>query len=107
MGTVWLRPRADLFAPAAAAGLLAALLVWLGPPGTDLAAHVYQRTLFIEHGFVLWNNFWYAGRYSFVTYSLIYYPLAALFGIKVLALASIVKMSREKSFVWMRPNPPV
>ena len=74
MRTLWLSPRADLFAPAAAAGLLAALLVWLGPPGTDLAAHVYQRTLFIEHGFVLWNNFWYAGRYSFVNYSVLYYP---------------------------------
>src|SRR5262249_40517860 len=61
----------------------------LGPPGTDFAAHAYQRTLFLQHGFVLWNNFWYAGRYPFVTYSLLYYPLAALLGIKVLALASI------------------
>jgi hypothetical protein len=75
-----------------AAGLassLAAVLLWLGPPGTDLAAHVYQRTVFLQHGFVLWNNFWYAGRYSFVTYSVLYYPLAGLIGIKVLALASI------------------
>jgi hypothetical protein len=89
MRTVWLRPRADLFGPAAAAGLLAALLVWLGPPGTDLAAHVYQRTLFIEHGFLLWNNFWYAGRYSFVNYSLLYYPLAAAIGIKLLAVLTV------------------
>ena len=74
---------------AAAAASLAAVLLWLGPPGTDFAAHSYQRTLFLEHGYVLWNNFWYAGRYSFVTYSLLYYPLAAVFGIKVLALASV------------------
>ncbi len=74
---------------AAAAALIAALLVWLGPPGTDLAAHAYQRTLFLEHGFTLWNNFWYAGRYSFITYSIVYYPLAALFGIKLLAVATI------------------
>src|SRR6266511_2178647 len=74
---------------AGAAASLAAVLLWLGPPGNDLAAHVYQRTLFLEHGFVLWNNFWYAGRYSFVTYSVLYYPLSALLGIKVLALASI------------------
>ncbi|HET8528577.1 MAG TPA: hypothetical protein VFL60_06685 [Gaiellaceae bacterium] len=74
---------------AAAAGTLAALLAWLGPPGTDLAAHAYQRTLFLHHGFTLWNNFWYAGRYSFVTYSLLYYPLAALLGIKLLAVATI------------------
>jgi len=74
---------------AAAAALVATLLVWLGPPGTDLAAHAYQRTLFLHHGFTLWNNFWYAGRYSFVTYSLVYYPLAALLGIKLLAVATI------------------
>ncbi|HEY8843066.1 MAG TPA: hypothetical protein VIM23_04105, partial [Gaiellaceae bacterium] len=66
---------------AGAAGALAAVLVWFGPPGADLAAHAYQRTLFLDHGFTLWNNFWYAGRYSFVTYSVLYYPLAALLGI--------------------------
>ena len=74
---------------AAAASALASVLLWAGPPGNDLAAHLYQRTLFLEHGFVLWNNFWYAGRYSFITYSLLYYPLSAFLGIKVLALASI------------------
>ena len=68
------------------AGSLAAALLWLGPPGSDLAAHVYQRAVYVQHGFVLWNNFWYAGRYSFVTYSVLYYPLAALLGIKLLAV---------------------
>src|SRR5437763_9138390 len=74
---------------AAAAASIAAMLAWLGPPGTDLAAHAYQRTLFLEHGFTLWNNFWYAGRYSFVTYSVLYYPLAAVLGIKLLAVATV------------------
>jgi hypothetical protein len=74
---------------ATAAALVAALLAWLGPPGSDLAAHAYQRTLFLEHGFTLWNNFWYAGRYSFVTYSVLYYPLAALLGIRLLAVATV------------------
>jgi hypothetical protein len=74
---------------AAAAASVAAALAWLGPPGTDLAAHAYQRTLFLEHGFTLWNNYWYAGRYSFVTYSVFYYPLAALFGIRLLAVATV------------------
>src|SRR5437870_9561216 len=69
-----------------AAASLAALLLWAGPPGNDIAAHLYQRTLFLEHGFVLWNNFWYSGRYSFVTYSVLYYPLAAVVGIKLLAV---------------------
>jgi hypothetical protein len=74
---------------AGAAASLASLLVWLAPPGNDLAAHLYQRAVFIQDGFELWNNFWYGGRYSFVTYSLLYYPLAALFGIELLAVASI------------------
>ena len=68
------------------AAVLAGVLIWLGPPGVDLAAHSYQRTFLLQHGFAIWNNFWYAGRYSFVTYSFIYYPLAALLGIKLLAV---------------------
>jgi hypothetical protein len=74
---------------AVAAAASASLLVWLGPPGADLAEHAYQRTLFLQHGFTLWNNFWYAGRYSFVTYSLLYYPFAALLGIRLLAVATV------------------
>src|SRR5207247_3676241 len=74
---------------ALAAATAAALLAWLGPPGADLAEHAYQRTLFLHHGFTLWNNFWYAGRYSFVTYSVFYYPLAALLGIRLLAVATV------------------
>ena len=72
-----------------AAALLAALLAWYGPPGSDFAAHAYQRAVFLQHGFSLWNNFWYAGRYSFVTYSVLYYPLAGLLGIRLLAVATI------------------
>jgi hypothetical protein len=74
---------------AATAAVLAWLLVWLGPPGADFAAHAYQRSTFLQHGYAFWNNFWYAGRYSFITYSLIYYPLAALLGIKLLAVATV------------------
>ena len=76
----------DALVAAAAAAIVAALLVWLGPPGTDFAAHAYQRALFIRHGFVLWDNYWYAGRYSFVGYSVLYYPLAAVLGIRLLAV---------------------
>jgi hypothetical protein len=74
---------------AGVAASFAALLAWAGPPGTDLAAHIYQRAVFLDHGFTFWNNFWYAGRYSFVTYSLLYYPLAAALGIKLLAVATV------------------
>ncbi len=80
-------PRPLLYA--ALGATLGAALAWYGPPGTDLAAHVYQRALFLRNGFSLWNNYWYAGRYSFVTYSLFYYPLAGVAGIKLLATTSV------------------
>ena len=80
--------RAQAAVNAALAGALASIVAWLGPPGTDLAAHVYQLDVFVKHGFELWTNYWYAGRYTFVGYSLIYYPLAALVGIKLLAVLS-------------------
>ncbi len=67
----------------------ASLLVWLAPPSGDLAAHEYQRSLFLGHGLTLWDNFWYAGRYAFVGYSVLYYPLAAVFGIRLLAVVTI------------------
>ena len=86
----------------AVAASLAAFLLWATPPGIDWAAHAYQRTFLLQHGFQMWNNFWYAGRYSFITYSLIYYPLAALFGIKVLALASIASAAMVFSIVMFR-----
>jgi hypothetical protein len=98
--------REALLSASAAAGL-AAVLLWFGPPGVDFAAHAYQRALFVQHGFVLWNNFWYAGRYSFVTYSVLYYPLAALLGIRVLAVASIATAALAFAVVlgreWGRP----
>ncbi len=78
----------EALAATGGAALLSAILVWLAPPGVDFAAHLYQRAVFLQHGFALWNNFWYAGRYSFVTYSLLYYPLAAAVGIKLLAVAT-------------------
>jgi hypothetical protein len=80
--------RAQAAVNAALAGSLASIVVWLGPPGTDLAAHVYQLDVFVRNGFELWTNYWYAGRYTFVGYSLIYYPLAAFVGIKLLAVLS-------------------
>src|SRR6476469_4067599 len=71
------------------AAVTASLLVWLGPRGGDLAAHEYQRRLFLLHGFTLWDNFWYAGRYAFVNYSVLYYPLAALVGIGLLSVLTV------------------
>ncbi len=98
--------REALFA-AWAASSLAAILLWAAPPGIDLAGHVYQRVYYLQHGFSLWNNFWYAGRYSFVTYSILYYPLAGFLGIKVLALASIATAALAFAIVLWREWGPV
>ena len=74
---------------AAVAAAVAVVVIWLAPPGIDLAAHLYMRSFFLKHGFSLWNNFWYSGRYQFVTYSLIYYPLAALLGLNAVSVISV------------------
>src|SRR4051812_23414490 len=87
---------------AALAATVAALLLWTAPRGADWAAHAYQRTFLLEHGFAIWNNFWYAGRTTFVTYSLLYYPLAALLGIRVLALVSVAGAALAFSAVLLR-----
>jgi hypothetical protein len=71
---------------AAGAAVLTALVVALAPPGTDFAAHAYQTALFARRGFDFWNNGWYAGRYEFVTYSILYYPLASVFGMALVAV---------------------
>jgi len=71
------------------AGSAAAVLAWLGPPGSDLAAHEYQRWFLLEHGFSNWDNFWYSGRYVFATYSWLAYPLAAVLGVKLLLVLSL------------------
>jgi len=91
----------------ALAAVIGGLLAWVGPPGSDFAAHVYQRGLFLQHGFSLWNNFWYAGRYSLVTYSIIYYPLAALLGIRLLAVASVAVGALAFTVVVMREWGPI
>jgi hypothetical protein len=81
-GTARIRLR-SLALPAACAflGALVALVVWLSaPPSGDAPSHLFQTWLFSNSGFELWNNYWYAGRYEFVTYSVFYYPLAAQVG---------------------------
>jgi hypothetical protein len=85
-------------------GLLAAAWLWLGPPGSDLAAHEYLRWFFVQHGFALWDDYWYSGRYVFATYSWLTYPLAAVLGVKLLfALAVGVAAAAFARLVDYRP----
>lgn len=76
----------------AAAGLVAAVLAWVthtwGPPGGDEAAHLYLTGLWRDHGWLAWDNLWYAGRYAQVNYSLAYYPAAAALSAPVVSALS-------------------
>ena len=79
----------EWLAPAGVAGLLALLWLLFGPPTPDLAAQVYRAGLFEEHGFTLFNAQWFAGHHT-PGYSLIFPPLAALIGPRVVGAAAAV-----------------
>ena len=51
----------------------------LEPASTDLAAQTFRADLWDAHGWVLWNDAWYSGHLV-PGYSLIYPPLGALLG---------------------------
>ncbi|HEX6745406.1 MAG TPA: hypothetical protein VF087_14360 [Solirubrobacteraceae bacterium] len=76
-------PRA---APAwALAGAVAAAFVVLRPPSADLAAQDYRATL----GLALWDNGWYGGHHM-PGYSVLFPPLAALLGPRLVGALSAV-----------------
>ena len=75
--------------PAALSALIAGLWLLFGPPTPDLAAQVYRTGLFEEHGFTLFNAQWYAGHHT-PGYSLLFPPLAALVGPRVLGAVAAV-----------------
>ncbi len=75
---------------AIAAGVALAVGVLAAPSG-DAPSHLFQTWLYRHGGFEVWNNYWYAGRYEFVNYSVLYYALAAKVGqLGVLVPASAV-----------------
>jgi hypothetical protein len=73
--------RIDVQAVAVAA---VAALVWLlaGPRTPDLAAQSYRVTLFLRHGFTVWDNGWYGGMYV-PDYSVTFPAVGALVGMRV------------------------
>jgi hypothetical protein len=82
-------PGREVWLTAALACAVATVLAVVGPPGVDSAAHRYQTYLFSSEGWRFWNNYWYAGRYELVNYSLLYYPLAARLGVLAVAVLSV------------------
>ena len=87
---------------AVTAALTAALLLTVGPPGIDTPAHLFMTWVFRHAGFQLWNNYWYDGRYDFVGYSLVFYPVAALIGVWAAALLSAVVLAAAIAAVGRR-----
>src|SRR4051812_19917115 len=59
-------------------------------PGVDAAAHRYLADQFAVQPWSFWDNYWYAGRYELINYSLLFYPAAALVGEAVVALGAVV-----------------
>jgi hypothetical protein len=57
----------------------ASLIILFAPPAGDAAAHLY-RTYLVDENILVWDTFWYRGNYPIFTYSLLYYPVAALVG---------------------------
>lgn len=71
------------------AALLAAVYLIWAPPSADLAAQTFRTELFEVHGFEVWSNAWYGGIHL-PGYSLLFPPLASLFGIRLVGAVAVV-----------------
>ncbi len=78
-------------AVALSAALAAAMLAW-APPVGDLAAQVFRTELFQRIGLGIWNGSWYGGHYT-LTYSVLFPPLAALLGPRLVGTLAVVSSS--------------
>ncbi len=71
------------------AAVLAVAYLVVAPSPADLAAQTFRADLFSSHGYLIWNDYWYSGH-SLLGYSLVYPPLGALLGPRLLgALAAV------------------
>jgi hypothetical protein len=61
----------------------------IDPPSADLAAQTYRAGLFERAGLLVWDNAWYGGHHM-PGYSLLFPPLAALLGARVVGVLAAV-----------------
>jgi len=81
-------------------GAAVAMAVWSsGLLGGDAPAHLFQTWLFRHASFQLWNNDWYSGRYDFISYSLLYYPVASIVGERALTVVAASVMAASFSAI--------
>lgn len=85
----WVRRHFSPVAPAALAFALASIALLLGWRGVDQAAQTYRVVQFQLHGLMLWDSGWYAGNFP-LGYSVLFPPVAGIFGLQVVAVASAV-----------------
>lgn len=84
--------------------------LWLvvHPRTPDLAAQFYRTWIERRFGFSLFDSFWYDGH-LLPGYSLLFMPLAAVFGLRPLAAAAALGSTAIVAFtirrVWQRPQP--
>jgi hypothetical protein len=71
------------------AALLAAVYLLVDPPSADLAAQTYRTGLFERAGFVVFDLGWYGGHHN-PAYSILFPPLAAWFGPRLVGAAAAV-----------------
>src|ERR671937_2792696 len=84
------------------AALLAIAYLVFQPVTADLAAQAFRSELFASHGFLIWNNGWYAGHYL-PGYSLLFPPLGAVLGPRLAgALAAVTSAGLFSSLVGHR-----
>jgi hypothetical protein len=76
-------------APWLIAAVLALAWLALGPPTPDLAAQVYRSGLFQSEGFTIFNANWYGGHHT-PAYSILFPPLGALLGVRVVGVLAAV-----------------
>jgi len=83
------RTAARLPPPWATAAFLGLLWLLLAPATPDLAAQVYRVGVYAAEGFTVWDGNWYGGHHM-PGYSLLYPPLGALLGARVVGVLAAV-----------------
>jgi hypothetical protein len=67
------------------------MFAW-NPQVGDLAAQVFRTELFQRGGLAIWNGSWYGGHYT-LTYSVLFPPLAALLGPRLVGAVAVIASS--------------
>ena len=75
--------------PTLAAAAMGVAYLIAAPETADMAAHTYRTWLWNQVGFATWNAQWYGGHHM-AGYSLLYPPLAALVGTRLVGVIAAV-----------------